>query len=213
MDHAAAESHLAHDLVRIHKVITRGLSILRRGIPDAEARRGFLDFAQCVVTTLRGHHDLEEEVVFPRLGKLTEAPFARLEEQHRGLIEHLNAGESAIAAARTPAGGASIAGVVAAADRLEPLWLEHIGIEEAHFTPAALDTATTPAERAELGRLVGEHAQRHSQPAPLILPFVLYSLEGSDRAALAARFPPPVIQLIPGPWKAEWAPMAPYLLI
>jgi hypothetical protein len=205
---AAPAGHLAHDLLRIHKVITRGISMIRgEGAPGPERRRGFIDFARCVLTSLRNHHDAEETVVFPRVQAIAAAPFARLEEEHRALVRHLDAGDAAIAAG-------AFAELRAVADQVEPLWLAHIAVEEACFTPEALDRALTPAQQAELGRLVGEHAQRTSQPAPLLLPFVIYSLDGADRAAMAARLPPPVTQqLIPGPWKAEWAPMAPYLII
>ena len=46
-----------------------------------------------------------------------------------------------------------------------------------------------------------------------MLPFILHSLEGADRAVMAQRLPPVITeQLIPGPWRDAWAPMAPFLL-
>jgi len=45
------------------------------------------------------------------------------------------------------------------------------------------------------------------------MPFIIYNLEEEERVKLARLLPQVVLeQLIPGPWKAIWAPMSPFLL-
>jgi hypothetical protein len=63
---AEPQTHIADDLARIHKVVTRSLVVGRArgvdfaldGFPDATARAGFLDYARCALAVLRSHHDL-----------------------------------------------------------------------------------------------------------------------------------------------------------
>ncbi|HSJ59402.1 MAG TPA: hypothetical protein VLC95_19610 [Anaerolineae bacterium] len=45
------------------------------------------------------------------------------------------------------------------------------------------------------------------------VPFLLYSVEGDDRAFYRGVMPPELTQqLVPIAWKDEWAPMMPFLL-
>ncbi len=207
-------THIADDLARIHKVITRGLRVTREHASAAvtdqssgkAAHAGLLDFARCTLSVLRSHHALEEMVAFPRLAKLTGAPFAELEAQHRELLAAIDVADAAIV-------GDALESLALAMSRIETQWRAHIAIEERHFTIAAVDGALDPAEQAALGRAVGEFAAQNSKPEELVLPFIIYNLDGADRAAMAGRLPPIVTeQLIPGPWRARWAPMEPLLL-
>jgi hypothetical protein len=71
----------------------------------------------------------------------------------------------------------------------------------------------TIPEHIDMAQKAAAHSQQHSQPAPLAVPFLLYNLEGEDRAFFLAVMPPEVTQqLVPVVWKEEWAPMKPFLL-
>jgi len=96
--------NLVDNLHRIHRVITRGLATARVhgqlfrvvGFADDAARRGFVDYARCLVLLLRAHHDGEEELLFPRLvGAASRGTLAELEAQHRELVAALHDAVSA----------------------------------------------------------------------------------------------------------------------
>jgi hypothetical protein len=64
-----------------------------------------------------------------------------------------------------------------------------------------------------LGRKTGESSQKHLHAPAVEMPFVLFNLEPEDRAAMAGMLPPVVTQqLVPVAWRAQWAPMQPFLL-
>jgi hypothetical protein len=58
-----------------------------------------------------------------------------------------------------------------------------------------------------------EHAQQHTVPDYLIVPFLLYNLPPDKRTFFAGEMPPVVTeQLVPVAWKDKWAPMKPFLV-
>ena len=96
---------------------------------------------------------------------------------------------------------------------LQTLWLSHISVEEATIGPDNARKFLTPGENEQLGRQLAEHGQAHSQPAELVMPFIIYNLSGEDRSEFVKLMPPVMTQqLIPFAWKAAWAPMMPFLL-
>jgi hypothetical protein len=93
------------------------------------------------------------------------------------------------------------------------LWQPHIGIEEVVFSPEVAAEVMTVPETIEMAQKAAAHSAQHSEPAPLSIPFLLYNLEGDDRAHFVAVLPPELTQqLVPVVWKDEWAPMKPFLL-
>ncbi|MGC9348877.1 MAG: hypothetical protein ACP5JG_12105 [Anaerolineae bacterium] len=66
---------------------------------------------------------------------------------------------------------------------------------------------------AKLIRKLVRHAQLHSRPMALVVPFTLYDLEPEDRAEMAGTVPAVVTMfLLPVVWRRAWAPMKPFLL-
>jgi hypothetical protein len=107
----------------------------------------------------------------------------------------------------------SLADMQAALAKMAELWYPHIKTEEAEFSPAVAAEILSIPETIDLAQKAGAHSQEHTQPAPLAIPFLLYNLEGADRAYMMAAMPPEVTQqLVPVVWKDEWAPMKPFLL-
>ena len=65
----------------------------------------------------------------------------------------------------------------------------------------------------ELGEKVGEHGRSMSKPATLVLPFLIYNLEGSDREEFTSRMPWILKKfIVPVIWKKKWEKMKPFLL-
>jgi len=215
--------NLGADLIRIHAVITRGVAVVQdrgrvfaaEGLPNAAALDGLVKYLRSLAGTLHAHHLSEDEVVFPVLHeRLPAMPFAQLAAEHAVVQRVLD--ELAPAIDRLAAGpwqAPELAPVLRLADRLADLWAPHMAIEEAYLTPATADALLSVEEQMALGQRAAQHSQEHAGPAPLIVPFMLYNLPPVERAVMAGRMPPAVTQqLLPGPWKEQWAAMQPFLL-
>jgi hypothetical protein len=217
------KSDLAGDLLRIHKIVTRGLAVSReRGkafakteFPDARTREGYISFNRALLATLHAHHGAEDQLIFPRFRAcIPDAPYDRLDAEHRDLIPALSAADSAIEGALSGISSAVwLVELLGALDRIEELWHAHIAVEERHFTDGTIGAAISAEEQETLGRAASEHAQKHAGPDYLVVPFLLQSLELEERAIMAGKLPPVVTQqLMPVTWLAKWEPMRPFLL-
>lgn len=214
---------LVSDLRRIHGVITRALSVTDaagRGYvghtgADESDRSGLADYATCLTTVLRGHHDGEDELVFPvARARLPSIPIDRLARQHDELIPLLEATRDAAQSGHDdPAEDAWLERLVRSVSDLDKLWHEHIDLEERHFTAETVARGWTPDELVAMRHAFQEHAAKISNPAPLVVPFILLNLDGESRTEMAAEFPEMVVnQLVPNVWADDWAPMKPFLL-
>ena len=109
--------------------------------------------------------------------------------------------------------GGSLAELSRALSRMVEIWQPHIAKEETDFSPEVAAELMSPSEHIEMSQKSAAHSQEHAQPAPLAVPFLLYNLEGDDRAYFLTVMPHEVTQhLVPVVWKDEWAPMKPFLL-
>ncbi len=221
-NHPPLHASLGKDLIRIHRVITRGLEIaqargaefLQEGFPDSGIRQGYADYAHCLAVVLEGHHSGEDNLLFPVLReRIASAPYEQLASDHRRIVTLLNPVRQAIPAVGVEGDGTSLARLVEGLGQVAAVWAPHIRLEEEHFSPADVDGVITPEEQASLGTAMARHSQEHAIPAPLTVPFVLYNLDAGDRAEMAAALPPAVMEeLVPKTWKAQWASMQPFLL-
>jgi len=219
----ANASNVALDLLRIHSIITRALSITSEksqrfaqdGFPDASTKEGFLCYARSFVSVLHGHHLTENELAFPYFReRLPDAPYNLLIVQHQELVHVLDEVKAAIeevSADRQAA--ASLNRLNQALRRLADLWHPHIGIEQDHFTVAKLEALINREEHIRLGKLFAEHGQKHMGPGYLVVPFLLYNLTPEERVIFARNMPFLLTHLlVPVVWKARWASMRPFLL-
>lgn len=210
-------ANVGNALVRIHKVITRALIVsieqVQGGGPEPGLRDGFQRYLRALSIALHAHHLGEDEVAFPFWQQRdVSLPLVELTHQHRQiepLLEELNAWLQLDETAWTPA---SLGALHTSLKTLEALWHDHITLEEKHMSAQNATRYLTPEENRQLSADLAAHGQQHAQPSPLVLPFVLYNLGSAEREEMAATLPPPVLQLIPGEWKATWAPMGPFLL-
>jgi hemerythrin-like domain-containing protein len=211
------------DLRRIHGIITRGIdvsiekgsSFARDGYTDSETREGYANYVQALVSVLHGHHLAEDELIFPYMrDRLPDVPYDSLEADHREMRLILDAASTAIEAHPSDAQERdSLDDLVRALTDMRRLWHPHIQTEESHFTEDKLDRLMDASEHIELGRESAQHAQAHSGPDFLVVPFLLYNLSPEERAVMAQSMPPVVTQeLVPIAWKDKWASMKPFLL-
>jgi hypothetical protein len=205
------------DLVRIHKAITRGISVstlVSQGNgPQPALWPGFTIFLRALSVLLHAHHLGEDEVAFPfwRV-KNPAAPIDQLSSEHQlmlPLLDQIDAWRRSGEAWEAR----DFTGLHTSLNSLGELWTRHIALEEVVMGPEKSTELLTPEENAQLTGLLSAHGQQHSQPSEIILPFVLYNLEPEVRAQFAKNFPPLIVeQLIPNAWKEAWAPMKPFLL-
>jgi hypothetical protein len=107
----------------------------------------------------------------------------------------------------------SLAKLHTAVAAFNSLWHSHIPLEEETIGPYNASTLLTPDENIELSARLAAHAQEHSLPHELVVPFLLYNVPVEERPDLARIFPDVVVQyLAPIVWKPVWAPMQPFLL-
>ena len=219
----AGKPNVGADMLRVHRVITRGLEVssqrgaafAQEGFPSAAIREGFLTYIRAMAGVLDAHHLGEDEVAFPYLReKMPDAPYEKLMADHRAIVGVLEKLEKAAAAVAGSAGSAeslrSLNGVLAT---LWGLWHPHIAIEETHWSPEAIAVLMSEEENIELGQKIGESSQKYLHAPPVEIPFLLYNLAPEDREMMAKAMPPLVVQqLVPLAWRAQWAPMKPFLL-
>jgi hypothetical protein len=216
------QPNLAGDLLRIHKAITRGLTVavtrgsdfIREGFPGQSLQQGFALYLQALTAVVSAHHLGEDEIAFPALKeKLPAVPYEQLGADHITIEAALNLVKSTLPelAGENPAGA-----LVQAVDGLKSIaavWTQHIEIEQTAFSSTAIAGVMTPSEQAEVSVAFAKHSQEHVGPPFFALPFVLFNLAPTDRAEMAAMMPKMLIEeLIPGDWKEKWAPMKPFLL-
>ncbi len=210
--------NVAADLIRIHRVITRGLEVSiqhSRAPLAAAAAAGFITYVQTLSWVLHGHHVGEDQAAFPFLRqKQIDAPYLLLVAEHGQMQAILNEVKPAIdQLAAEPGDRKSLAFMHLALNRLAGVWQPHIAREEAHLTSQAIAAAISLEEQISLAQKFAQHGQQNSGPAHLAVPFVLYNLSAEDRAAMIRVMPPEVTQhLVPVVWKDQWAPMKPFLL-
>jgi hemerythrin-like domain-containing protein len=208
-------SNIGLDLQRIHRVITRGLSVLQEncpvfvksGFPDDTTREGFWKYCQALEANTHGHHLTEDDIFFPFMkSRLPETDFRKLRAEHQVLAGIL--GE--VKAARE---AGSVADLKRALAKMASVWYTHIGKEQTWFSPEIMAQVMTVPEHIDMAQKAAAHSAAHAQPAPLSVPFLLYNVEAEDRAQFISVMPPELTQqLVPIVWKDEWAAMKPFLL-
>ncbi len=207
--------NIGQDLQRIHRVITRGLTVALQncqaftesGFPDDTTREGFWKYCQGLEANAHGHHMTEDDLFFPFLReRMPGTDFDELMTEHQEM-------HTILAEMRAARETGSLASMQRALSKMADLWHPHIQKEETEFSPDIAAEVMTIPEHIEMAQKAAAHSQQYSQPAPLAVPFLLYNLEGGDRAHyLAVMLPEVTQQLVPVVWKDEWASMKPFLL-
>ena len=202
----------------IHRVITRALSVLveeskrlgERDSVDKKTTEGFRLYAHTFCDLLHAHHDGEEEIGFPRLGaSLSDGTVAMLARQHQDMLGAHHAIQTFVAAP-LPWPRGTWRGVHRAASSLVPGWIAHRDEEEKLIAVAS--KVLSKAEKAALAKDLEQHGMERAGPGPLVVPFIIYNLEGKDRAEMCTLFPFIVKSiLVPYVWRGTYKPMLPFL--
>lgn len=207
--------NIGADLQRVHRAVTRGLAVAQEncqafaesGFPDEATREGFWKYCQGLEAIAHSHHVTEDDLFFPYLAeRMPDTDFDELAAEHQvmhGILAEMRAAREAESPAEM---GSALA-------RMAELWHPHIEKEEGQFSPEVAAELMAVPEHIDLAQKAAALSQEHAQPGPLAIPFLLYNLEGGDRAHFFAVMPPEITQqLVPVVWKDEWAPMKPFLL-
>ncbi len=212
----------ARDLVRIHRVITRGIATViergdefsQTGFPDERLRQGFSEYSRSLATVLDTHHLGEDHILFPVFQKkLPQAPYKKLTENHREIEALLVPVNQAVAELNTPAEKNALAQLADSLRKITEIWAPHIRMEESIFSHEALSEVMTEGEQTQLTVDIGKFSQERSQPPYLIMPFVLFNLNIEDRVVMLSHMPPGIMDdLVMKAWKDQWVAMKPFLL-
>ncbi len=212
---------LAQKLARVHKAITRGFTVgtakglefAQHGFPDPETRQGYIDYIQSLISVIAAHHAGEDEILFPLLKeRFPSATYDQLSADHHEIEVMVDALRATMVDVAGQVAEAALSRLGDGLRRITAIWMPHIQTEEAFLSQEAFIVAIGQKLQGRADSALAKHAQEHATPA-LTLPFVLFNLDGEDRAAIAASMPDMIVQeLIPKAWREQWAPMLPFLL-
>ena len=204
-------------ILRIHKIISRGLSISirkcdeylgKQGIPSGEAT-GFSMYLSTLKWVTHSHHLSEDDIAFPYFKNYIDAPYNRLKDDHNDMARILDELDQRLL--EVSSGG--LGKLREVLDEFDKLWGPHIKIEEENFTAERLQAVIGMKEQVTLVKKLGEHSLKNTGPGPFALPFLFYNLEGKDREAFMKPIPWIVKKvLVPIIWRSQWKPMSPFLL-
>ncbi len=204
-------------LLRIHKIISRGLSISirkceeyngKRTVPPGETK-GFLMYVSTLKWVIHAHHLSEDDIAFPFFKAHLEAPYNRLKDDHNAMARLLESFDQSLLEVSSSGVGKLREVLV----ELDKIWSPHIKIEEDNFTAEKLHTVIGMKEQMNIAKKLGEHGTRNSGPGPQSLPFMFYNLEGKDREAFMQPIPWIAKKvLVPIIWRNQWKPMSPFFL-
>jgi hemerythrin-like domain-containing protein len=216
-----ATPNLAQDLIRIHKVITRGIDVslikgtqyLKSGGTNPHDLLGYSCFVHSLVAVLDSHHQSEDLIAFPELHSvLPSAPYARLTAEHHQVERFLALLRPAI----KDLSGDVVQGlnvIVEITRKITTLWPQHYQLEEKNFSTEALNAVISLEDQQRISQATSKYSQDHAEPAYWIVPFVVFNLEAEDREIMISTMPPVIMEeLVPKTWKEQWAPMQPLLL-
>ena len=218
-DAVSGNKHLSKGLDLIHKVLSRPLDVgishldkcLVSNEVDIEKHDGFKDFINSLVNVFFGHHHGEDEIMFPTFEKkIKDVDFSKLKKQHKELHPLTEQIKD-----KVNVDSPTIDNYRELRDLLQEtkdLWVEHRD-EEEKTVELDIEPVLSSKEQIELGEKVGEHGRSMSKPATLVLPFLIYNLEGSDREEFTSRMPWILKKfIVPVIWKKKWKKMKPFLL-
>jgi len=204
-------------LLRIHKIISRGLSISirkcdeylsKQGIPSGEAD-GFSMYVSTLKWVTHSHHLSEDDIAFPYFKDYVDAPYVQLKADHVAMARILDSLDQCLP--EISSGG--VGKLKEVLYEFDKLWGPHIKIEEENFTSEKLQAVIEMKEQINLVDKLAEHSVKNSGPGPLTLPFLFYNIEGRDRDDFMKPIPWIVKKvLVPIIWRSQWKPMSPFFL-
>ena len=219
----ANQPNIGEDYIRFHKVMTRGLAVSLQNINDylnigaieELNREGFIKYVQSFSSVLHGHHQAEDEEIFPYFkDRLPEVPYERLISEHEIFndgLQEINTGIDHLMSENEELDSLKL--LKSGFDKIDHIWHPHIKIENTQLYERIRSLNINLEEMIRLQKDDKKFFQEHTGPAYLVMPFVLYNLSPEDRAILTQGSPEVVTkQLLSIDWKDKWTPMRPFLL-
>jgi Hemerythrin HHE cation binding domain len=203
---APAELPLADtsDMIGLHQVFRDALGSAPAfvgQVADGDAARAELvgSYYANVLDLLHGHHAGEDELMTPRLLERvpeSAATIARIADQHQTVLVAVANAEAAVTAWRTDPSAHRRQAAVAALVRLDAELAPHLDEEEHHVLPIAAQCINV----AEWGQLP-EHGMKsfRGDKLWLILGLIQEQMTPSQKAAMEAHMPPPLLEFWVGP--------------
>jgi hemerythrin-like domain-containing protein len=217
------QPNIGEDYIRFHKVMTRGIAVslqninefLQMGEMEKLNREGFIKYVQSFSSVLHGHHQAEDEKIFPYFrDKFPEVPYERLTSEHKIFndgLQEINTGIGHLMSENDELNSLKL--LKSGFDRVDEIWHPHIQIENTQLYGRIRSLNIDLREMIRLKKEDKEFFQEHTGPAYLVMPFVLYNLSPDDRAILTQGSQDIVTkQLLSIDWKDRWTPMKPFLL-
>ncbi len=214
---------IGKDLICIHSVITRGLYVsllysqysTLAGHFNTPKCRGFISYVKSLISVMKGHHDLEEKIMYPYLRyRMPKLPFDMLKAQHQDMMNSLN---SIMKILEEPAKSLNFNDLLGKLNmklkEIQEVWCSHIQLEEKHFTSDKINAVLWYDEQARLSRILTGYIHEHAGPDYLVVPFLIYNLHPDDRAFFSRKIPPALTQqLTSDAWMEKWTPMRTFML-
>ena len=212
--------HLSKGLDLIHRVLSRpldiGISLIDSCISskkvDMENHEGFKDYISSLTTVFNAHHHGEDEILFPTFEKqINNADFSILKKQHKELHPLV-----VQITAKIDVDNPSLNQYQEIRNLLKEtkdLWIKHRD-EEEQLVELEMEPVISLAEQIDLNNKLSKHGQSMSEPANLVLPFLIYNLEGAERDEFTNDMPWILKKfIVPIVWKSKWEKMRPFLLV
>lgn len=218
------EYKLAISFTNIHNIITRGIRVTRESIhwflirPSQlpSRQQGFLSYVRTLVSVMDSHQLNEDYLIFPYFrGLLPSAPYILMKANHREMVHLFDEIDGIIdqCEARGICQVSDLRKLNSTFSRLNSIWQKHIKIETGRFI-RKIDALIPEDEQDRLVRLFEEYNQTHSEPAYLVIPFLLFNLPREEREVFARGIPLELTHhLVPNVWKEKWEAMTPFLLV
>ena len=211
--------HLSKGLDLIHRVLSRPLDIGISHIDscislkkvDMENHEGFKDYISSLATVFNAHHHGEDEILFPTFEKkIKNADFSMLIKQHKELHPLM-----VQITTKVDVDNPSLYQYEEIRNLLreiKDLWSRHRDKEE-QIVELEMEPEMSLAEQMELNNKLSKHGQSMSEPANLVLPFLIYNLKGAERDEFTNDMPWILKKfIVPIVWKSKWEKMRPFLL-
>ncbi|MFE9189502.1 hemerythrin domain-containing protein [Micromonospora sp. NPDC007208] len=190
------------DMLMAHTMFRREFSLLPglvRGVAAGDNARSQIiaEHIELVENTLHHHHTSEDKHLWPRLlerGSAEIAPVVHvMEDQHQAIADLIDEVKATLPTWRDSAAPESGEVLANALDRMVPLLVEHLNLEEERVLPLVEKYVTA----AEWGGMVNEGASA-APPESLPLMFGLMAYEGDPEVIqeIVSHMPPEVRPVI-----------------
>jgi hypothetical protein len=201
--HATLVGHTASVHLALRRVFDRLVEHAVAGsLPPGQLLAGIA----AGVTSLRAHHQFEDELLLPLLrDKGAEGPWDQVADEHEQLAGHLATLDQAVERSDARA-------VLAPLQAIQAMLPAHLALEEDQLTERFWSGVLTEDEAKAFGKAVAAHSREHLKPAPKLLPLLLYNLDDVERARFTDRMPAFVVNgLVPVAFRPAWRGLRPFM--